>query len=52
VADCDGCLTVPNGIEDTMIGRAMQKVSDENQIREILQQGASIQKAFKEYEIL
>jgi len=52
VADYDGCLAVPREIEDAVIGRAMQKVADENQIREILRQGASIQKVFKEYGIL
>jgi 4-hydroxy-4-methyl-2-oxoglutarate aldolase len=52
VADYDGCLAIPQTIEETVIARAMQKVSEENRVRDILRQGASIQKVFKDHGIL
>ena len=52
VADDDGCLAVPQAVEEEAVARAMQKVTAENQVREILRQGASIQEVFKEYGVL
>jgi regulator of RNase E activity RraA len=52
VADGDGCLAVPRSIEDEVIARALEKVSGENVVREILAAGASIQQVFKEHGIL
>lgn len=52
VADYDGCLAIPKDIEDEVIRQALQKVSDENVVRDILKKGTSIQEVFKEYGIL
>jgi regulator of RNase E activity RraA len=52
VADYDGCLAIPQTIEETVIARAMQKVSEENRVRDILRQGANIQTVFKDHGIL
>lgn len=51
VADYDGCLAIPQDIENAVIEQAMQKVADENEVRDILRAGASIQEVFKEYGI-
>lgn len=52
VADVDGCLAVPQAIEDEVIERALAKVAGENTVREVLAAGASIRQVFKEYGIL
>lgn len=52
VGDVDGCLAVPQAIEDEAIARATAKVEGENEVREVLRAGASIQQVFKDYEIL
>ncbi len=52
VADQDGCLAVPQAVEDEAIRLAMQKVSDENQVRDLLSRGASIRQVFRDYGIL
>jgi regulator of RNase E activity RraA len=52
VADSDGCVVVPAAIEDDIIGKAMQKVSGEDKMRDVLRKGASIREVFKEYGIL
>ena len=52
VADIDGCLAVPRGIEDEVLERAFKKVAGENEVREVLRRGASIQQVFKDYGIL
>jgi regulator of RNase E activity RraA len=52
VADIDGCLAVPQAIEDEVIEKALEKVSGENVVRELLAAGASIQQVFKEHGIL
>jgi len=52
VADQDGCLAVPQPIEDEAIRLAMQKVSDENQVRDLLRRGASIRQVFRDHGIL
>jgi regulator of RNase E activity RraA len=51
-ADDDGCVAVPQAIEDEVVTRALQKVAGENHVREILRRGASIQQVFKEHGIL
>lgn len=50
--DYDGCLAVPQAIEAEVIGRALEKVAGENEVREILRRGGSIQQVFKDYGIL
>jgi regulator of RNase E activity RraA len=52
VADYDGCLVVPQAIEDEVVARALEKVSGENVVRELLRAGASIEQVFKEHGIL
>lgn len=52
VADQDGCLAVPQPIEDEVIRLAMQKVSDENKVRDLLKRGASIRQVFRDHGIL
>jgi 4-hydroxy-4-methyl-2-oxoglutarate aldolase len=52
VADFDGCLAVPQAIEDEVIAKALEKVSGENVVRGILAAGASIEHVFKEHGIL
>jgi regulator of RNase E activity RraA len=52
VADADGCVVVPVAIEDDIIAKAMQKVSGEDKMRDVLRKGASIREVFKEYGIL
>jgi regulator of RNase E activity RraA len=52
VADSDGCVVVPAAIEDDIIAKAMQKVSGEDKMRDVLRKGASIREVFREYGIL
>jgi regulator of RNase E activity RraA len=52
VADYDGSLAVPQEIEDEVIAKALEKVSGENVVREILAAGASIQQVFHDHGIL
>jgi len=52
MADFDGCVVVPQLVEDQVIKQALNKVSQENIVREILSKGASIQQVFKEYGVL
>jgi 4-hydroxy-4-methyl-2-oxoglutarate aldolase len=52
LADDDGCVVVPASIEKNVVARALEKVSGENEMREILAQGASIKDVFKKYGIL
>lgn len=52
VADNDGCVVVPQVIEDDVVARATEKVSGENVVRQLLQEGTSIEKVFKEHRIL
>ena len=51
-ADDDGCVVVPASVEEDVVARALEKVSGENQMREVLARGASIRDVFKEYGIL
>jgi 4-hydroxy-4-methyl-2-oxoglutarate aldolase len=52
LADEDGCVVVPAAVEEEVIASALEKVAGENTIRDILRQGASIQKVFQEHGIL
>jgi 4-hydroxy-4-methyl-2-oxoglutarate aldolase len=52
VADDDGCVVVPAAIEEEVVGRALEKVSGENTMRDILRKGASIREVFAEHGIL
>jgi 4-hydroxy-4-methyl-2-oxoglutarate aldolase len=52
VADFDGCVVIPQAVEEQVINEALHKVSQENMVREILRKGANIQQVFKEYGVL
>jgi 4-hydroxy-4-methyl-2-oxoglutarate aldolase len=52
VADDDGCVVVPASLEEEVVARALDKVSGENLMREILARGASIRETFAEHGIL
>jgi 4-hydroxy-4-methyl-2-oxoglutarate aldolase len=52
VADADGCVVVPAAIEDEIVAKAMEKVSGEDKMRDVLRKGASIKAVFEEYGIL
>jgi len=52
VADGDGCVAVPQEIEDEVIEGAMEKVSGENIVRELLRKGAKVTEVFEQYGIL
>jgi regulator of RNase E activity RraA len=52
VADDDGCVVVPASVEEEVIARALEKVSGENVMRDILAKGASIRETFAEHGIL
>src|SRR6266446_5430757 len=52
VADSDGCVVVPAAIEDAIVAKAVEKVSGEDKMRDVLRKGASIREVFKEYGIL
>ncbi len=51
-ADGDGCVVIPQDLEEEVIQKAMEKVSGENMVRDILRKGASIRQVFEEYGIL
>lgn len=52
VADDDGCVVVPASVEEDVVARALEKVSGENLMRDILARGASIRETFAEHGIL
>jgi len=52
VADSDGCVVVPAAIEDEVIAKAMDKVSGEDTMRDVLRKGANLREVFTEYGIL
>jgi regulator of RNase E activity RraA len=52
VADDDGCVVVPASVEEEVVARALEKVSGENIMRDILARGASIRETFAEHGIL
>jgi 4-hydroxy-4-methyl-2-oxoglutarate aldolase len=52
VADDDGCVVVPAAIEDEIVASALEKVSGEDKMRDILRKGANIREVFAEYGIL
>lgn len=52
VADLDGCVAVPQAVEDQVIEAAFKKAAAENVVRDLLSKGASIQQVFNDYGIL
>ena len=52
VCDRDGCVAVPQELEERAIEAALEKVSGENMVRELLAGGASLQQVFRDHGIL
>lgn len=52
VGDQDGCVVVPQQIESDVVEQAIAKVEAENTVRDLLREGDSIRRVFKEYGIL
>ncbi len=52
VCDLDGCIAVPQAVEEQVIEAALGKASAENVVRDLLSKGASIQQVFDEYGVL
>jgi 4-hydroxy-4-methyl-2-oxoglutarate aldolase len=52
VADSDGVVVVPATVEEEVIAKAMEKVSGEDTMRDVLRKGANLREVFKEYGIL
>lgn len=52
VGDQDGCVVVPQDIEAEVVERALAKVAGENTVRDLLREGTSIRRVFKEHGIL
>jgi 4-hydroxy-4-methyl-2-oxoglutarate aldolase len=52
VGDQDGCVVVPQDIEPEVVEQAIEKAEAENRVRDLLREGASIRRVFKEHGIL
>ena len=52
VGDADGVVVIPRDVEEAVIARAIQKVTGENDTREALLRGESLQSVFQRYGIL
>ncbi len=52
VADLDGCIAIPQAVEDQVIEKAFGKAAAENIVRDLLAKGASIQQVFADYGVL
>ncbi|MBT7203393.1 MAG: RraA family protein, partial [Deltaproteobacteria bacterium] len=50
--DVDGVVIVPQQITAEVVEKALQKVREENQVRDMLENGASLAKTFEEHGIL
>jgi len=52
LADFDGIVVVPSGIEDEVLDAAFKKVAGEGEVREALRSGMSTAQAFEKFGIL
>jgi 4-hydroxy-4-methyl-2-oxoglutarate aldolase len=52
VGDADGVVVIPQGVEEAVIARAIQKATGENDTREALLRGESLESVFQRYGIL
>lgn len=52
MGDEDGCVAVPQEIEQQVVELALAKVAGENTVRDVLAAGASIEQVFKDYGVL
>ena len=51
-ADLDGIVCIPKKLEDVVIEKALNKLKDENIVKQELLNGASAQEVFDKYHIL
>jgi regulator of RNase E activity RraA len=52
VADADGAVVVPARLADEAVGRALDKVSKENRVREALAEGSTLRSAYDRFGVL
>ena len=52
VADADGAVVVPAGLAAEAVGRALDKVSKENGVRDALAQGSTLRSAYDRFGVL
>jgi len=52
IADADGIVVVPRGVEEEAISAAWEKVNAENVVREAIAGGMGAGEAFKKYGVL
>jgi regulator of RNase E activity RraA len=52
VADADGAVVVPARLAAEAIGRALDKVSKENRVREALAEGSTLRSAYDRFGVL
>ena len=52
VADADGAVVVPARVAAEAVGRALDKVSKENQVRDALAQGSTLRSAYDRFGVL
>jgi 4-hydroxy-4-methyl-2-oxoglutarate aldolase len=52
IADEDGIVVVPRGVEEAVIRQAWQKVAAENQVRAAIQAGMKATEAFRVHGVL
>ncbi|MBI3873228.1 MAG: hypothetical protein HY304_09155 [candidate division Zixibacteria bacterium] len=52
IGDQDGVVIIPSEVATEVIGRAREKVSEENLVRNALAAGMPVSEAFKKYGVL
>jgi len=52
LADDDGLVVVPRAVEEEALGKAWEKVTAENRVRDEIRAGASVTEVFKKYGVL
>jgi 4-hydroxy-4-methyl-2-oxoglutarate aldolase len=50
--DCDGVVVIPEPISEDVIQKALEKVEDENEMRQALLKGMGVVEAFNKFKIL
>jgi regulator of RNase E activity RraA len=50
--DVDGVVIIPKNLVETVLDQSLQKVSDENMVREKIVSGESLEKIFADHGIL
>ena len=52
MADADGAVVVPAALAAETVGRALEKVSKENGVRDALAKGSTLRSAFDRFGVL